>query len=353
MNSRAQLKVFHSDNAVGASPSITHAFVKAANGTELPYGADQYSQKAQQQLSEIFETDVSLFLVATGTAANAISLAAMTPPWGSVLCHQESHINNDECGAPEFFCDGAKLIVVAGDEGRICADQLATVAQKKNGDVHSVQAAAVSISQTAENGSLYSLEELHAIGDVCKTYDLNLHMDGARFANALVSLNQTAGNVSPADMTWRAGVKALSFGGTKNGTFGVDAIVAFEPKMAQELAFRRKRAGHLMSKMRIFGTQMNAYLEDDLWLTNASHANAMARRLADGLSRLEGVALMNEQQSNILFCKLPQAMIQGLLEEGFGFYHDRWETGVIRLVTSFAHDVQDIDDFLAAAKTYT
>ena len=336
---------FHSDNTAGASPAIAEAMLKACSGLELPYGGDSYSVTVEQQLRDIFETDVSVFLVPTGTAANCLSLATMTPPWGAILCHQESHINNDECGAPEFFTHGAKLISVAGDDSKIDPQALAQQAGIKRGDVHSVQASCVSISQATESGSIYSLDHIHAISDVCQAHGMGLHMDGARFANALLSLNCTA-----AEMTWKAGVKALSFGATKNGTLGVDAIVLFDQSLAQELAYRRKRAGHLSSKMRLFSAQMSAYLDNDLWLQNAQHANAMAARLATGLSAISGVEMFGASQSNILFCRLPEAYINGLLEQGFGFYHDRWGKGVVRLVTSFAHTEEQVDSFIAATQ---
>ncbi len=336
---------FHSDNTAGASPAIAAAMLDACQGLEGPYGADQYSQQVEAKLSELFETDTSVFLVPTGTAANCLSLASMTPPWGAVLCHAESHINNDECGAPEFFTHGAKLISVAGDNSKIDPRALAMQAQIKRGDVHSVQASSVSISQATESGSIYSLDEIAAINEVCQAQDLALHMDGARFANALVSLNCSA-----AEMTWKNGVKALSLGATKNGALGVDAIVLFDKDLAQELAYRRKRSGHLLSKMRLFSAQMNAYLKDDLWLHNARHANAMALRLQTGLQAIDGVEMLGSTESNILFCRLPDSYIQGLLELGFGFYHDRWGKGIIRLVTSFAHTHEQIDSFIAATQ---
>lgn len=344
MNSN-HISAFHSDNTAGASPAIAQAMIDACNGLELPYGGDQYSHTVEQQLCDIFETKVSVFLVPTGTAANCLSLACMTPPWGAVLCHPESHVNNDECGAPEFFTSGAKLISVSGDNSKIDPQALAQQAQIKRGDVHSVQASCVSISQATESGSIYSLTEIKAISAVCEAHNLALHMDGARFANALVSLACT-----PAEMTWKAGVKALSFGATKNGALGVDAIVLFDQSLAQELAFRRKRSGHLISKMRLFSAQMQAYLSDDLWLHNAQHANAMASRLQQGLSDISGVSMLGKTESNILFCKLPDDYIQGLLDLGFGFYHDRWGKGIIRLVTSFAHQAEQIDCFIDATR---
>ena len=339
------ITTYNSDNAFGANTEITQAIMDACVGEQMPYGADSYSQVVEAQFKDIFETDLQVFLVPTGTAANALSLALMTPPWGGVLCHQESHIHNDECGAPEFFCDGAKLITMAGDNCKITAQGVAQLAVNKKGDVHTAQVKSVSISQVTEIGSLYSVEEIGNIGAVCAEHGLGLHMDGARFANALVALNAT-----PAEMTWQAGVQALSFGATKNGAMGVDAVVLFDTNLAEAMGYRRKRAGHLVSKMRILSAQMQAYLTHDLWLRNARQANAMAKRLAQGLQTIDGVELMGVQESNIMFCRLPLPMIDTLLGQGFGFYHDRWGEGVVRIVTSFAHTERDIDYFLAAAR---
>jgi len=338
-------KIFSSDNTAGAAPAVIQAIIDASVGPQSPYGADAYSQAVEDKLSIIFECPVSVFLVPTGTAANALGLSVLTPSWGSVLCHPESHINNDECGAPEFFTNGAKLVSVNGKNSKICPINLAKVAGLKTGDVHSVQTAVVSISQTTESGSVYSLEEINTIGSLCEEHNLRLHMDGARFANAVVALECT-----PAEMTWKAGVDVLSFGATKNGVLAAEAIVLFDQSLAQELAFRRKRAGHLMSKMRLLAAQLDAYLADDLWLVNARQANAMAVRLDHGLRSIEGLEIQGTTQSNILFCKLPRPIIDGLLAQGFYFYSDRWDTDVVRLVTNFTTQNADVDGLIDAVK---
>jgi threonine aldolase len=338
------IAAFHSDNTVGASPAIAQALMDAAQGTQLPYGADTYHQRVEQQLKDIFETDLSLFLVSTGTAANALGLASITPPWGATLCHPDSHINNDECGAPEFFNPGSKLICIDGKDSKIDPQILSDKAQQKRGDVHSVEPTSVSISQTTESGSLYQVDEIETIGHICADQGLTLQMDGARFANALVSLN-----CSPAAMTWQAGVKVLALGATKNGALGVDAIVLFDKSLTKEMAFRCKRSGHLMSKMRLLSAQMEAYLTDDLWLHNARHANAMAARLSQGLGQINGIDIVSNSASNILFVRFPEMVIEGLLQQGFGFYHDRWDQGVVRLVTHFNHQPEQIDCLIAAA----
>lgn len=344
-NAPALQQGFSSDNIAGASPEVMDALLRANAGQSAAYGADEGSARVQRQLSDIFERDVEVLLVPTGTAANSLSLAAMTPPWGAVLCHEQSHIANDECGAPEFFTNGARLMLLGGDAAKIDPVQLEAQARRKVGDVHSVQPSCVSITQATETGSVYTLDEIQAIGSLCRDASLPLHMDGARFANALVSLNCT-----PAAMTWQAGVEALSFGATKNGVLGAEAIVLFNPERARELAFRRKRGGHLFSKMRLLSAQMEAYLQDDLWLKNARQANAMAARLAAGMQDLPGVTLQGPADANILFCQLPAHAISGLLDQGFRFYHDRWGQGVVRLVTSFATQAQDVDHFLAALR---
>ena len=336
---------FTSDNIAGVSPEVMDALAVCNAGQAAPYGNDAQSRKLEQRVSEIFEREASVFLVSTGSAANALCLAAMTPPWGAVLSHADAHINRDECGAPEFFSDGAKLVQLAGDDAKLDLAALKVQATRMVGDVHSVQPSCVSISQATEAGSIYSLDEIEAIGAICRDAKLGLHMDGARFANALVTLG-----CSPAEMTWKRGVDALSLGATKNGTFGVDAIVLFRKDLAQPLAFRRKRAGQLNSKMRFFSAQMEAYFADDLWLRNARRANATAKALAVGLSSIPGTEIQGEPQANILFCRLSSALIQGLLAERFQFYHDRWAPGVVRFVTSFATSQDDVDDLLTVAK---
>ena len=334
---------FTSDNIAAASQEVMEAMIQANQSIAQPYGSDELTAACEARFKELFECNLKVLLVPTGTAANALCLAAATPPWGSVLCHEESHINNDECGAPEFYTNGAKLVNVAGENSKISAEHLQDKAGLKKGDVHSVQPSVVSITQATESGSLYSLEEISAIGRIAKAQELKLHMDGARFANALVSLGCT-----PAEMTWKAGVDLLSFGATKNGVMAAEAIIVFDLSLVKELEFRRKRAGQLFSKMRFMAAQMNAYLNDDLWLRNASHANAMAKKLADGLNRFPQIELLTEVETNILFCRLPELTIEALHSQGFSFYANRWGKGVCRFVTSFMTREEEVDDFLQA-----
>ena len=336
---------FASDNTAGASPEILAALARCNAGPVPSYGADAISERVQRRLSAIFEREVAVCLVATGTAANALGLAVLTPPWGSVLTHADSHIANDECGAPEFFAHGAKLVELEGAAAKIDPAALSREARRDVGRVHAVQPACVSLTQATEVGSVYSLDELGTIGAICRETGLRLHMDGARFANALVALG-----CAPAAMTWQVGVDVLAFGATKNGALDAEAIVLFDPDLASELAFRRKRGGHLTSKMRFLAAQFDAYLENDLWLANARHANAMAQRLEAGLRAFPSVALQGAAEANILFCRMPPALIQGLLAAGFSFYYDQWGPGLVRLVTSFATQAEDVDAFVSAAR---
>jgi len=333
---------FRSDNVSGAHPRILEALVAANAGAVGSYGADPWSQRVERRLAEIFEREVAVFPVATGTAANVLGLSCFVPPWGAIYCHPEAHINVDECGAPEFYSGGAKLVTVGGASGRI---EPAAVERAIYGEgfVHSVQPAAISITQATECGTLYGLEAVAALADCARRHKMALHMDGARFANALAALG-----CSPAELTWKAGVDVLSFGGTKNGCLAAEAVVLFRPDKAEQLAFRRKRGGHLFSKMRLLSAQLEAYLTDDLWLANARHANAMAQRLAEGLRR-RGAALLHPVEANELFVRLPGAATERLQRQGFQFYP--WEAlgpEAWRLVTAFDSREADVDAFLAA-----
>lgn len=331
---------FLSDNAAGASPAVMNALARSHEGFQAPYGGDEYTARVEQRLADVFEREVSVLLVPTGTAANALSLATLVSPWQGVLCHHDAHIHNDECGAPEFFSGGAKLIGLGGPGGRLDLQALEAEAGRKSGDLHAVQPHAVSVTQATEYGEVYTVPEIAAIGEACRRHGLRLHMDGARFANALVSLGCT-----PAEMTWKAGVDALSFGATKNGVLGAEAIVLFDRDrtLGHEAALRRKRAGHLFSKMRFLAVQMEAYLTDDLWLKNARHANAMTKRLLQGLDGVAGVEVIGAPRANIVFCRLPDAMIDALKADGVGFVPHRWGRGVVRFVTSFVTQPEAVD----------
>ncbi len=336
-----------SDNAGGAAPEILAALEAAGRGWAMPYGNDDLTRRVEARLQEIFEAKAAVFPVATGTAANGLCLSLMTPPYGAIFCHEHAHIHEDECGAPEFYTGGAKLVTLGGAHGKLAAADLgAAIEAAGAGVVHHVQPAAVSLSNASEAGTVYTPDELGAIAEVTRAHGLGLHVDGARFANALVSLG-----CSPAELTWKAGVEALSFGATKNGALAAEAVILFKPALAANLPFRRKRGGHLLSKMRFLSAQLDAYLTDDLWLRNARHANAMARRLAEGLAQFPGVRLSHPVEANEIFARLPEAMIQGLTERGVHFY--RWgpkENSQVRLIASFDTRAEEVDRVLAAAR---
>lgn len=337
---------FRSDNDAGASPAVLAAMAACNEGPSYPYGADPWTADAQQKLCEVFGRRVQVLLVSTGTAANSLALAAMSPPWGGVLCHRLAHVQNDECGAPAFFGAGLRTIASAASGAHLDPSLLAIELAHGRGDVHVVQPAGVSITQSTEEGQVYSPDTIAAISRVCREAGVPLHMDGARFANAVVATGCT-----PAELTWKSGVDVLSFGATKNGALNAEALVVFNEALWETLPWRRKRAGHLISKMRFMAAQMCAYLEDELWLDNARHANAMARRLAEGLERLPGVRLAAPAVTNILFASLPPQLIAGLQQRGFDFYHGgRWEPGMARLVTCFRTRTEEVDGFLDAAR---
>jgi threonine aldolase len=306
---------FASDNAAPAHPTILAAIARANAGIAPSYGGDDWTKAAEAALCDVFETDCSVFLVATGTAANALSLAALTPPWGAVICHREAHIAVDEAGAPELYTGGAKLLLLDGPSGKLTPRALAAEADRySRGNVHGAQPFAVSITQATESGASYSSAEVVALGETCRARGLKLHMDGARFANAVAFTG-----AAPADLTWRAGVDILSFGATKGGALAAEAIVCFDTDAAKSLPHLRKRAGHLVSKHRLLGAQMAAYVQDGLWLELARHANAMAQRLAARLTDL-GAELLHPVEANEVFARIPDDLVQRLRATGAAFY---------------------------------
>ncbi len=340
---------FLSDNAYGVLPEILSALTAAAEGTAASYGSDDLSHRLEARLTAVFETPVAAFAVISGTAANALALATLCPPHGAIFCHVEAHIAVDECAAPEFFTHGAKLVGIEGTDGKITPEGLIrALSHFLKGFVHHPQPAVLSLSQPTECGTLYKPEEIAALSAIARAHGMKVHMDGARFGNALVSLGSSA-----ADVSWRAGVDVLSFGATKNGAMGAEAVVFFAPADASDFAYRRKKAGHLVSKMRFVSAQLVAYLADDLWLRAAQTANGLAAKLAGGFSKIAGVKVVHTVDANEVFLRLPTALAQRLRDEGAQFYD--WgppEDGltVIRLVTSFATPPQDVERFLALAR---
>jgi len=345
---------FASDNTAGVAPAILDAIVQANHGYARGYGNDDWTESVERRLSEIFERDVAIFLVPTGTAANALALAQITPPWGVVMCHAESHIVTDECGAPEFFGGGLKLVGLSGDDGKIAPDTLkAALAGYGGHSPHQMIASALSITQAGEAGTIYRTDQIATLCGIAHQRSLAVHMDGARFANALVRLN-----ASPAQMTWQSGVDVLSFGATKGGALAAEAVVVFDPGRAAFMAERRKRSGHLLSKHRFLAAQFAAYLEDGRWLTLARHANAMADRLAGKLAAL-GLAPVWPVEANLIFVVLPRALDARLKAAGANYYvrtSENLKLGVddvlVRLVTSFATREEDIERFVNLCKNF-
>ena len=342
---------FRSDNEVGAHPAVLAAVTRAfTSGSAFSYGADEWTQRVERRLRDLFDKpDLVVQPVITGTAANSLALACCTPPWGAVFCHATSHIAAEETGAPEFYTGGARLFRIDGPAGKIDPAKFAdAAAQPVYGVPHFSQPTALSLTQATECGTVYAPEEIAALSTVARRHDLAVHMDGARFANALAYVG-----CSPAELTWKAGVDVLSFGATKNGVLAAEAVVFFKPELARDYPFRSKRGGHMLSKMRLISSQLEAYLDNGLWLDNARHANAMARRLVAGLSALPGTQLMYPVEANEIFVVM-QAHRHDALQAAGAKYHpwpsDRPGERAFRLVTAFDTDPADVGRFLAIAR---
>ena len=345
--------IFTSDNASGAAPEILDAIVKTEAGYAPAYGNDDVTARAQARVRDVFEApDAAVYFVATGTAANALALACLCPPWATVYCHKGAHIEEDECAAPEFFTGGAKLTLLDGADAKMTADGLrAAVDGTGLRGPHNVQKGALSLTQATEMGAAYSLAEVQDMAGIARNAGLPVHMDGTRLANALARQN-----VSAADMTWRAGVDVLCLGATKNGALAAEAVILFDPERAWEFELRRKRGGHLFSKMRFISAQIEAYLTDDLWLRLAGHSNRMADRLAAGIAANVDAHLTNTVGANMLFPEITLAQHKKLQAAGAAYHpmspfepdgpDDQRFT--IRLVTSFRTAETDVDEFLAA-----
>ena len=346
---------FASDNAGPIHPEVLDALSRVNEGYAMPYGADAGMDRVRAQIRDIFEApDAMVHLVATGTAANSIALACMCQPYETMFCSKVAHIHEDECNAPEFYAGGAKLTIVPCDVDKMLPDDLrASIAAEGIRGVHGPQRGAVSITQVAEKGSVHTLDELQALVNVAKEFDLPVHLDGARFANAIATLGCSA-----AEMSWKLGIDAVSFGGTKNGLMGVEAVIFFDPAKMWEFELRRKRGGHLFSKLRFLSAQMEAYLTDDLWLTSAAKANANMARLANGLRGLEGVTFLAEPDANMVFAQMPRAMHKRLHDGGAVYYllkgelegSDPSEPLLCRLVADWSITDSQIDQFITLAR---
>jgi threonine aldolase len=327
---------FFSDNAAAACPEVMAALTEA-NTLDTAYDGDAHSARLDEAFSALFETPVRALWIATGTAANSLALASLCPPHGGIVCHREAHIQNDECGAPEFYTHGAKLMLVDGPGAKLAPAAVEALLGSVRGDVHQVQPRALSITQATEYGLVYTPEAVAALGALCKARGLGFHMDGARFANAVARLG-----CHPADLTWRAGVDVLSFGFVKNGGMSAEALIFFDPARAADTLYRRKRAGHLLSKGRYLAAQLLAMLEDDVWLRNARAANEGATRLAAAA----GARLVYPVEANEVFLKVTAAEAASLRKQGFDFYD--WGSGEARLVVSWDQDPTHIDALAAA-----
>jgi threonine aldolase len=338
---------FASDNTAGVCPEAWAALEEANHGSAASYGEDPWTRRAKALLCEIFETECEAFFVFNGTAANALALSALAPRYASVLCHEIAHIETDECGAPEFFTGGSKVIPIAGAGGKLDPARVREVFGRGHG-VHFPKPGVLSLTQSTEWGTVYRPAEIRALADLAHEHGLGVHMDGARFANAAAALGTREG-ATPADLTWRAGVDVLSFGGTKNGMLGTEAVVFFDRTGARDFAYRVKQSGQLASKQRYAGAQWAAMLGSGAWLANAARANAVAARLAAGLRDLPGVRLILEPEVNAVFVELPPATATAMAARGWSFHRFIGERGY-RLMGSWATRDEDAAAFLADLK---
>ena len=329
---------FFSDNAAAACPAVLDALAEA-NRLDTAYDGDEWSQRLDGAFSDLFGTQVRALWVTTGTAANCIGLATLCPPYGGILCHRDAHIEVDEAGAPGFYTHGGKLILVDGPGAKVTAEAAAEARARIRADVHQVQPKALSITNATEYGLTYSPEETAALGAFARSHGLGLHLDGARFANAVVSTGAT-----PADLSWRAGVDVMSFGFTKNGGMNAEALIFFRTELAEEALVLRKRAGHLLSKGRYLAAQILGMLEEDVWLDNARAANAAAQALAEAC----GNRLIYPVEANELFVRVTAAEAAALREQGYDFYD--WGPDQIRLVTSWDQEMGAVARLAAAIR---
>ena len=305
---------FASDNAAGVCPEALAAMNEANSGFAASYGNDDATKLVCDRLRELFETDAEVFFVFNGTAANSVTLAALCQPYQAVICTDTSHVETDECGAPEFFSSGSKLLLSPHRQGKLTSAGVLEVITRRT-DIHYPRPKVVTLTQSTELGTLYHKGEVSSIARVAQAHGLKVHMDGARFANAVASLD-----VDPADITWRAGVDVLCFGGTKMGLPVGEAVVFFNRELAEDFAYRCKQAGQLASKMRFLSAPWLGILADGAWLRHAAHANAMARRLADGLRNTPGARMLFPVEANGVFVELPQPVLEGLRNRGWRFY---------------------------------
>ena len=335
---------FASDNYAGLCPEAAAAMEQANAGHERSYGDDRWTGQASDLIRDIFETDCEVFFVFNGTAANSLSLASLCQSYHSILCHELAHVETDECGAPEFFSNGTKMLLVPGLNGKIDPSGVERMVKKRT-DIHFPKPRVVSVTQATEVGTVYSPDELKAVWSKAKSFNLRMHMDGARFANAVASLG-----CAPKEITWQAGVDVLCFGGTKNGMALGEAVVFFNRELAAEFEYRCKQAGQLASKMRFLSAPWVGMLKNGAWLRHAAHANAMAARLEDALRELSGVTLLFPRQANGVFAELPRKTIDGLWAKGWMFY-TFIGAGGCRFMCSWDTQPEDVDALVSDLRT--
>jgi threonine aldolase len=337
-------QVFASDNTAGICPEAWAALTEANRGCLPSYGNDEWTVRACDLLRTVFETDCDVFFVFNGTAANSLALASLCQSYHSVICHDYAHVETDECGAPEFFSNGTKILVAAGPNGKLDPAQVERVILKRT-DIHFPKPRVLSLTQSTEWGTVYTIDELKALTGLAKQHGLAVHMDGARFANAAATLADRCG-VKAADFTWRAGVDVLCFGGTKNGMNMTEAVVFFNRQLAREFDYRCKQAGQLASKMRFLSSQWVGMLQDGAWLRHARHANQMTRKLADALRHIPQVGILVEPEVNAVFASMPPAVAAVMQARGWHYYNFIGAHGY-RLMCSWDTQEADVDAFVA------
>jgi len=340
----SNLEQFASDNYAGICPEAMNYMIQANQGSAPAYGNDEWTQKATDYFRELFEIDCEVFFTFNGTAANSLSLAALCQSYHSVICHETAHIETDECGAPEFASNGSKLLLAKGENGKLTPQEIESVITKRV-DIHYPKPKVISITQATELGTLYSIEELLDIKKVAQKYQLKIHMDGARFANAVAAMNK-----SPAEMSWKSGVDVLCFCGTKNGMALGEAIIFFNRALAEDFDYRCKQAGQLASKMRFISAPWLGLLETGAWLKNAQHANQCAAYLENELLKIEGVEIMFPREVNAVFVKLPEQVINGLKANNWLFY-TFIGVGGVRFMCSWNTTKSRIDELVGDIKT--
>lgn len=328
---------FASDNYAGICPEAWQAMQAANQGHVSSYGEDPWTEKASDLFRNLFETDCDVYFVFNGTSANSLALSALCQSYHGVICCDQAHVNTDECGAPEFFSNGSKLLIGPSVEGKLCPDSIRELATKRQ-DIHYPKPRVVTITQSTETGTVYTLDEIKAISDACKTYGLSLHMDGARFANACASLG-----CKPAELSWKAGVDVLGFGGTKNGMAVGEAVLFFDRKLSADFAYRCKQAGQLASKMRFLSAPWIGMIESGAWLRNAEHANRCARYFAEQVASIPGVRITGPVEANAVFLEASEKILNAMAARGWKFY--TFIGGAARFMFSWDCDMKRIDQF--------